>query len=108
MVDAFGGPSGISRKFQFAIVNDIVHEVAGHVLTTFLSSGTAQTPPTSPFLCNSVYTEGRDVGEAGVYLEKRLFGGVVEYDDGPSPTHVSFVCLCLATNQRTDESRLAN
>ena len=66
-----------SKRFQtflFALAKSIYHEL-GHMFITFLGGGVVNTPPHI-----TVYKSGelqRDIGEAGRFVEDRLFGGLI-------------------------------
>ena len=62
------------RAFLFSFATSLMHEL-GHVFVTFLGSGKKGSPP-------PVYAQASDrsegtKGEAGAYLENKVFGGVV-------------------------------
>lgn len=63
------------RVFQFKLACALVHEVAGHMLVTFLGRGRSLTPPTIT-VAGYATQEG---GESGRFLEMSLFGGCLEY-----------------------------
>lgn len=58
------------RVFLFALAKTFVHELA-HVFVTFLGRGKTDTPPDVHILLDAT------TGEAGWYLEKLIFGGVI-------------------------------
>lgn len=87
------------RDFHFMLVATLIHEVGGHVLLAFLSNGNYFTP-------FSFTPRGCDPTEAGLWLQRKLFGGTMHYfrdsgqDDGQvgSPDRILFE---LITNVRT-------
>jgi len=75
------GPPTRYRTFHFILVNTFVHEVGGHLLTTFITEGKTSTPPlVAPGEIGGRGGYGNtDVGEAGRVLEFMLFGANLEF-----------------------------
>ncbi|RDW81605.1 uncharacterized protein DSM5745_05162 [Aspergillus mulundensis] len=63
-------------EWQFMFATVIVHEVGGHMLTTYLGNGGSDTPPA---FAVPGYQDGQRAGEAGRFLETQLFGGALEW-----------------------------
>ncbi len=87
------------RTFQFILAMAIFHEVAGHLLITFLSNGRQGTPIG---ITVNGYTNPRDgLGESGRWLELELFGGTSDFyrdqriwQDNSQVSRESFVLIC--------------
>ncbi|KAL4902144.1 hypothetical protein BDW74DRAFT_180992 [Aspergillus multicolor] len=71
---AYDPQAYVEWQFQFATI--IVHEVGGHMLTTFLGNGGSAQP--EAFAMDG-YQQGQRIGEAGRFLETQLFGGTVAW-----------------------------
>jgi hypothetical protein len=69
------------RGYQLKLACTFVHEVAGHMLLTFLDRDRPVTPPT---IGHAQYTGAQAGGESGRFLEQRLWGGAIEFYREPS------------------------
>ena len=93
------------RDFQFLFATTLVHEAGGHLFMGFLWKGRLLTPPhiSAPGYGSQAGVETS--GEAGRWLELRLFGGTTEYyrdlsqDDQQAwvPALRPFICQALLT-----------
>ena len=73
MVDASRTSREDFKTYQFVIAIQLVHELA-HVLITYMQEGLPETPDAEPF---NHGVRGRS-GEAGWFVERLIFGGVVD------------------------------
>lgn len=60
------------RVFQFLFAHTFLHEIAGHLLITYLGQGRFTTP-------NNIQHRLYSGGEAGRALELKMFGASLEY-----------------------------
>lgn len=68
------------RNYQFQLANTLLHEVGGHLLVTYIGTGRPYTPPA---INHPLYSSpGR--GEAGRSLERKLWGGALEFYRSPA------------------------
>jgi len=71
-------------RFQFVFATALLHEIGGHLLVTFLGHGKKDTPVKMGALGYNKPGKGKRIGESGRYLEMQLFGGTLEYYQGPN------------------------
>lgn len=73
------------KELMFSFVVFLSHEVGGHVLVAYLTSGRAKTPPGIPPPDSNTAQVLGDKSESGRYFDELLFGGSVENPPGGSP-----------------------
>ncbi|KAI9737937.1 MAG: hypothetical protein M1834_009307 [Cirrosporium novae-zelandiae] len=82
------------RRFQFMFAMALIHEVGGHLLISFLTSGAGSTPEmVYPHFFNSA--EPSQSGESGRYLEWTLFGGCHEWRENTNQGSRQAGIACL-------------
>jgi hypothetical protein len=70
------------RRFIFQLACTFVHEIGGHMFVTFLTHGNRDTPPNighRRYAGRQGQPQGVQNGEAGRFLERKLFGGGLEF-----------------------------